>query len=90
MNRTEGMLRRRVKRIELQRAVARIDDVVPRARGNENGVTSVNARPFLQIVAAGAKINLSPAALYTDKLVNVSEEYLPMLSRLALEPLPLS
>ena len=47
MHRTKRMLRRRVERIELQGSVARVDDVMPRARGNEDSVIAVHTAHFL-------------------------------------------
>ena len=71
MHRAKGMLRRCVERIELQWAVPHVDDVMPRARGNENGVISVCTAHLAQIASARAHIDLRLTAFEAHKLVNV-------------------
>ena len=71
MHCTEGVLRRCIERIELQRSVTHIDNIVPRTCGNEDGIITVHACLLLQIISATAHIYLGSAVLYTNKLVNV-------------------
>ena len=71
MHRAKWMLGRRVKRIKLQGTVAYVNDVVPRACRDNDGIVTVHASLLLQIISATAHIDLGSAALYTNKLVNV-------------------
>ena len=71
MHRAEWMLGRRIEGIKLQWAVAYVNDVVPRTRRDNDGIISVHASLFLQIISATAHIDLRPATLYTNELVNV-------------------
>ena len=71
MHRAKWMLGRRVKRIKLQGTVAYVNDVVPRACRDNDGIVTVHASLFLQIISATAHLDLGFAVLYTNKLVNV-------------------
>ena len=71
VHRAERMLRRRVERIELQGPITDVDEIVPRACGNEKGMISFYTRDFTQSVSAIAHTDLHSAAFQADKLVNV-------------------
>ena len=81
MHRAKGMLRRRVERIELQGAVARVDNIVPRACGDEDGVVSVHTSNLAQIVSAIAHIDRGSATLHANKLVDIASVAYPALSK---------
>ena len=71
VNRSSWVLRRRVERIKLQGAITCIDNIMPRACGNENGVITVYTADLLQIASAVAHIDRRFSALHAYKLVNV-------------------
>lgn len=75
MNGIERVVRRRVKRIKLEGAIADIDDVVPCAGGNQDGVVSVNDRFFAEIVFAFAREYLGKSALDSDELVCIGVHF---------------
>ena len=69
--RAYGVRGRRVERVELQGTSAHIDNIVPRARGNEDRVVFSHASHLVKAILAVAHIYPCPAALNTKKLVNV-------------------
>ena len=70
MYRSERMPGRRVKRIELQWAVACVYDIVPRARRNNDSVTIVHVSLLHKIISAVAHIYLGSAAFNTNELIH--------------------
>ena len=47
VNGAEGMLGRRVDGIEFERCISRVDDIMPRACGNENGIVVIHTLLFI-------------------------------------------
>ena len=77
MHRSVWMLWRRVERIELQRTVPNVDDVVPRAGRNDDCIIPVHARFFAERMTAAARMNLGVTTFDADKLVNVFVHFNP-------------
>ena len=77
MHRADGVLGRRVERAELERGVPHVDDIVPRARGNDDGIVSVHARFLPQRIATRAHIDLGAPLLDADELIHVGVHLRP-------------
>ena len=71
MNGTPRMMRGRVKRVQLQRDVARIDNVMPRSGRHKDTAVAANELPAAQMIFIVAHEHQALASGNTEKLVRV-------------------